>query len=193
MPTLPEEPDFFPGDLFDAPPAPASGRGWHVAHTRPRQEKALARQLLAHRVPFYLPTAPRTRRSRGKTIVSRIPLFTSYVFLLANDAERIAALTTQRVLRAIEPPDQAGLWRDLRQVRQLVESGLPVFPEDRLAPGAPVEIKNGPLAGLRGRILSGASGRRFVVQVDFIQRGAAILIDQHALEVTESPPEPDGG
>ena len=32
--------------------------------------------------------------------------------------------------------------------------------------------RSGPLAGLKGKILRTASGRRFVVEVDFIQQGA---------------------
>jgi transcription antitermination factor NusG len=44
-----------------------------------------------------------------------------------------------------------------------------------------VEITSGPLAGLRGRILRSASGQRFVVQIDFIQRGASVELDDFTL------------
>jgi hypothetical protein len=79
--------------------------------------------------------------------------------------------------------DQAGLWHDLRQIEQLLGAGLAVTPEARLAPGTPVEITTGPLAGLTGVIdRSGpanqrAGRRRFVVRVDFIQQGASVLLE----------------
>jgi hypothetical protein len=44
-----------------------------------------------------------------------------------------------------------------------------------------VEIKGGALAGLRGRIFDPASRKRFVVEVDFIQRGASVLVDDVTL------------
>ena len=71
---------------------------------------------------------------------------------------------------SLKVPDQERLWSDLRQIRQLIETGAPITPEDRLQTGMPVEIRSGPLTGLRGTIQRTASGRRFVVQVDFIQR-----------------------
>jgi transcription antitermination factor NusG len=40
-----------------------------------------------------------------------------------------------------------------------------------------VEIQDGPLAGLRGKIVQEASRKRVVVEVDFIQRAASVLLD----------------
>jgi len=73
------------------------------------------------------------------------------------------------------------LWEDLRQVRRLITSGMLIAPEKRLTSGATVEITSGPLAGLRGKILRSASGNRFVVQIDFIQQGASVVLDDFTL------------
>lgn len=43
-------------------------------------------------------------------------------------------------------------------------------------------IRTGPLAGLRGKVLNVLSGRRFVVQIDFIQQGASVLLEDCLLE-----------
>lgn len=181
MPILPCEPGVYPDDLLTGAPLLVGGRAWRVAHTKPRQEKGLARHLLANRVPFYLPAVTRARRSAGRRVLSQVPLFTGYVFLFADREERLTALAGHRIVRTLEVPDQRRLWADLRQVHRLIASGLPVGPEDRLAPGADVEVREGPLSGLRGRILRGAAGGRFVVQVDFIQRGASVWLDELSL------------
>ncbi len=180
MPILPPEPALFPEGLFDETELPG-GRAWWVLHTRPRQEKSLARQLHEKGIPFYLPLISRRLRFRGRVMTSRLPLFAGYVFLQADPDERLAALATKRVAQALPVADQAGLWRDLRQVYRLIASGAPVTPEDRLTPGMAVEIREGPLAGLKGKILRTASGRRFLVEVDFIQRGASVLLDDLSL------------
>jgi transcriptional antiterminator RfaH len=103
------------------------------------------------------------------------------VFLLADRAERVTALATGRVVRTLEVFDQPGLWHDLGQVFRLIAAGAPITPEARLVPGAVVVIRTGPLAGLKGKILRTASGQRFVVQVDFIQQGASVLLDDFRL------------
>ncbi len=173
--------DRFPHDLLDALGPAAEGRQWWVLHTRPRQEKAVARDLLAKQAAFYLPLVTRPLRVRGRALASQLPLFTGYVFLLAAAEERAAVLPPRRIASTIRVPDQAEFWADLRQIGRLIAAGEPLTPEDRLAPGDPVEIQSGPLAGVRGTILRAASGDRFVVQVNFIQRGASVLLDKVSL------------
>lgn len=181
MPILAAETDLYPENLLAELPAEVGDRAWWVLHTRPRQEKSLARQLLDQQVPFFLPLVPHRNRVRGRILTSHIPLFTSYVFLLANQQERLTALGTRRVVLSLKVPDQDRLWADLRQIRRLIETGAPITPEDRLQTGMQVEIRSGPLTGLKGTIQRTAAGRRFVVQVDFIQRGASVELDDFML------------
>jgi len=85
MPLLPAEPDAFPKHLFgEARPAELADRQWWVLHTKPRQEKSLARQLLEGKIGFYLPLITRRWRLRGRLMASHVPLFPGYVFLLGN-------------------------------------------------------------------------------------------------------------
>jgi transcriptional antiterminator RfaH len=183
MPFLDEEPPLFPAELFDAQldPAVLHEKIWWVLHTKPRQEKSLARELIVRQVPFYLPQVPKRSRVRGRLMTSHIPLFAGYLFLMADAKDRITALTTNRIVNSIPVPNQAQLWNDLRQIHKLIATGAPVTPEDKLGPGDLVEIRSGSLTGLRGIIVATATGRRFVVKVDFIHRGASVLIDDVAL------------
>ncbi len=47
----------------------ASVRCWWAVYTKSRQEKALARDLLAHQVPFYLPLVEKTAYYGSRSIV----------------------------------------------------------------------------------------------------------------------------
>src|SRR4029079_5416826 len=87
----------------------------------------------------------------------------------------------RRVVHSLKVDDQERLWEELGQIHQLIESGAPVTPEERLGPGESVEICSGPLSGLRGIIVRAAAGRRFVVRVDFIQRGASVELDAYCV------------
>jgi transcription antitermination factor NusG len=181
MPILAAEPSLFPIGLFEttvtAPP-----ERWWVLHTRPRQEKALARQLHRQSVGYFLPLITRRTKIRGKVVPAFVPLFPGYLFLYAPPEQLLQALATRRVARHLDVVDQQQLWQDLRQVYQLIDTGLPITPELALVPGARVEVRFGPLAGLRGIIVRSASAQRFVIQVDFIHRGASVLIDDYMLE-----------
>jgi transcriptional antiterminator RfaH len=179
MAILAAEPNLYPPTLLDTDDgSAATEQAWWVLHTKPRQEKALARDLYDRQVPFYLPLLSHHQRIRGRAVTSYLPLFTSYVFLFGTQEQRVAALATHRVVHSLTVADQQRLWSDLTQLRQLIDSGRPITPEDRLAPGDLVEICNGPLAGLRGKLLAIDNQRRFVVEVDFIQKGASVVLEE---------------
>jgi transcriptional antiterminator RfaH len=183
MPILPAEPALYPDNLLTLPDPDLPPQGeWRVLHTRPRQEKSLARDLSLKGTPYYLPLVRQRRRIRDRVVTSFLPLFDGYLFLFSSRDAYIDALSTQRVVRALVVPDQQRLWTDLRQLYQLTNSGLAVTAEPCLLPGQLVEITSGPLTGFRGRIVRSASGRRFVVEVDFICRGASVLCDGMTLQ-----------
>jgi transcription antitermination factor NusG len=183
MPILQAESACFPENMWrgDAPTPELARRSWWVLHTRPRQEKSLARDLHKEQIPFFLPLIPRRSRIRNRTMTSYIPLFTGYVFMLAEGEERLTALRSDRIARMLPVADIEGLWGDLRQISRLIAAGAPLSPEGRLTPGMLVEIKSGPLAGLKGKIIREASRSRFVVEVDFIQRGVSVVVDDFTL------------
>src|SRR5262249_59315386 len=82
MPLLPLEPYLYPENLLQTVPADEQGEArWWVLHTRPRAEKALARQCIAQSLAFFLPVYPKRWRSGGRLLPSPPPLFPRYVFL----------------------------------------------------------------------------------------------------------------
>ena len=186
MSALPPEQALFPEGLLDAPgPLEMEGRSWWALHTLPRQEKSLARDLIGLQVPFYLPLIVRNSVVRRRIISAHVPLFPGYLFLMASHEERLAVLGTGRVARTLSVAEPMVLWRDLRQIQRMLDSGDAIAPEQRLLPGMAVEIISGPMAGLRGRILRTASGRRFVVALHFMQQGVSALLDDFTLTRVE--------
>jgi transcription antitermination factor NusG len=182
MPVLPAETQWFPETLLDeSNSALPPGHRWWVFHVRPRQEKSLARELHKKQVPFFLPLISRRWRSNGRLMTSHVPLFAGYVFSRSDHDGRLAALSTGRIVHSLDVADQDQLCRDLKQIHRLLLSGTTVTPESRLTPGTAVEIGSGPLMGMRGKIIRRASGRRFLVEVDFIRRGASVLLDDYVL------------
>jgi transcription antitermination factor NusG len=176
MPILAAEPELFPPNLFSNHP-PGDGCRWYVAHTKPRQEKALARNLHAANVAYFVPTAPKRTLIRGRVHTSRLPVFPNYAFLRTHEDDRHRILATGRVANVLSVGDQDALWNDLRQVNAVLGTGEPVVADVRLVPGAKVRIRFGPLAGLSGTIVRAATGRRFVVAVSFLNRGLAVELD----------------
>jgi transcription antitermination factor NusG len=194
MPLLVAEPSLFPDTLFSGDDScPATVPDWLVVYTRARAEKALARNLLARRVGFFLPLHERRWRSpAGRMCCSYLPLFPGYVFLHGATEARLPALETGLVSRCLSVVDQVGLHRDLARVYRLISSGAPVLPEERLEPGNLVEFVSGPLAGLEGKVIRRGKQWRLVVEVELLQRGVSVEIDSQMVQPLRKPPDPEG-
>ncbi|MGB9624939.1 MAG: transcription termination/antitermination protein NusG [Phycisphaerae bacterium] len=204
MPILANEPMIYPADLLEQPVAaglptdgPCGESRWFVAHTKPRQEKALARYLFSRQIPYFAPQYVRGPvRPRGHA-PSYLPLFAGYVFVKSDDAGRVEALQSNRIVAPLRVLDQVGLLNDLRRVKRLIDARLPLYPEERLAPGERVRIVSGPLAGMEGIVEYRVGRCRFVVSVDFIRQGVAVEVSATALEpaglATDARREQPGG
>lgn len=179
MPVLELEHTCYPDGLFTQLPTVSAEveRRWWGVYTRSRQEKAVAREMFVHGVPFYLPLIPHTIVYRRSRVISHIPMFGGYLFLFASDEERVQCLQTNRVSRLIPVHDPDRLVRDLNQVRIAIESGAPLSVESRLAPGQQVKVCSGPLTGLEGTIISRQRPTRLLIAVNFLRRGVSMEVD----------------
>jgi transcription antitermination factor NusG len=157
-------------------------RTWWALYTKARQEKALAKDLYAQQIPFYLPVVERMKTYGKRKVRADTVMFTGYVFLLATEDERARSLKTNRISRVLEVPDPLRLQFDLRQLQRVIESGEPLTIEDRLTKGDRVRVKRGHLRGLEGVVLRRRDQTRLLVTVDFLQKGATLVIDADIIE-----------
>jgi transcription antitermination factor NusG len=184
MPILPAEPEMYPKDLWEGHVRPDDDRRWYCLHTKPRQEKATARDLLARKLAFYLPQVVRESRTpAGRKILSIIPLFGGYLFLLGTEEDRIEALKANRLVNVLEVVDQEGFLRDLWQVRQMLASGMAIDPESTAPVGSRVRIASGPLMGLIGTVIRRGERDRFIAVVKTLGVGASVMLEDWQVEV----------
>ena len=69
---------------------------WWVAHTKSRNEKALAHDLILRNVSYFLPMSWKVRRSSRRTIKSLLPLFSGYLFFCGEENDRLELLRTAK-------------------------------------------------------------------------------------------------
>ena len=188
MPILPAETSIFPDNLLEDFTAGTSERSWLVVHSKARQEKALARHLLALEIPFYLPLIAKNYLIRERRVQSYIPLFSGYVFLYGTERERFESLTTNRISHVLPVSDEEQLCCDLRAVQQLIETDAPLTVESRLQPGQPVRVIAGAMAGLEGTVVSRRGKTRLIVSVNFLQQGVSFEVDDFLLEPAAENP-----
>lgn len=171
MPMLGKEPDLFPPDLLSQEVA----GDWWALHTLPRREKDLMRRLKKKHISYYSPVVSREYRSpAGRLRTSHLLLFPGYVFLHGTAEDRVAALTTNCVANCLNIVDRASFLSELRQIQQVVASGIDLTPEGQIEPGDAVRVKSGPMTGVIGTVVERRGQKRLLVQINFIQQGASM-------------------
>lgn len=158
---------------------------WWVAHTRSRNEKALAHDLVAKKVSYFLPMTLKVSRRSHRTFKSLLPLFTSYLFFCGHENERIELLKTNRVVSLLEVTDQDELVRELVRIEQAIRAGAPLVPHKYIEEGQWCRVIAGPLLGLEGIVVQTRSDTRLVLQIDMLGQAASVEIDIDMIEPVE--------
>ena len=159
---------------------------WWVGHTKSRNEKALANDLAAQNISYFLPMAWKTSHKRGRKIRSLLPLFGGYIFFCGSEEDRLKSLRTNRLANLIEVSDQDKLVRELGQIKQAIDAGVDVSPHQYLKEGQKCRVLSGPLQGLQGKVIKMKGITRLVLQVDMLGQAASVEIDTDLIETVEN-------
>jgi len=155
---------------------------WWVAHTKSRNEKALAQDLSSRNISYFLPMSRKVRRQRGRTIRSLLPLFSGYLFFCGNENQRLEVLRTNRVANLIEVNDQQKLLNELLQIELALRAGVPLVPHKYLKAGRRCRVIAGPLADLQGIVVTTKNVARLVLQIDMLGQATSVEIDVDMIE-----------
>ena len=182
MPVLDAEINIYPANLLHDSLEDNEERRWWALVTKTRQEKAVARQLLAQEVPFYLPLMWKDHFTRGRRVRAHLPLFSSYMFLYGTPDDRVTALQTNRLTQTLPVTEQSELLEDLRNIEQLIAADAPLTVESRLRPGHRVRVRAGAMRGIEGLVTKCRSRSRLLVAINLLHCGVSIEIDDYMLE-----------
>ena len=165
------KPDDNPPSLTPGAETPAALEGqWWVAHTKARNEKALAWDLFHHGIGYFLPMREYVFFSGGRKRRGMMPLFTSYVFFCGDDQARRLALATNRVCQTLNVANQQLLINELAVIQQALAASADLEPYAGAAVGQRCRVKAGPFEGLEGVVVERHTRARLVLNVDLVRR-----------------------
>lgn len=158
---------------------------WWVAHTKSRNEKAFAQDLISKHISYFLPMSRKVQHKHGRKIRSLLPLFGGYVFFCGGENERVEALKTNRIANIIEVKDQERLLDELCKIEIALLKGAPLEPHHYVKVGQRCRVLSGSLMGLEGIVIKTKAGARLILQVDILGQAASVEIDTDLIEFIE--------
>jgi transcriptional antiterminator RfaH len=158
---------------------------WWVAHTKSRNEKALAWQMQKRNISYFLPLTEKVYRKSRRVFRSMLPLFSGYVFFCGDEPDRLEVLKTNRVAGLLEVKDQQHLISELLPIEKALTSGINLAPYAYIKAGQRCKVIAGPLIGTEGLVVSEQSKTRLVLQVDILGKATCLEIDASLLETIQ--------
>ncbi len=158
---------------------------WWAAHTKSRNEKALAWQLVRKEVRYFLPMTWKVSRKKGRTLRSLMPVFPGYLFFCGQEEDRLEVLKTNRTAQLLVVHDQPQLIRELAPIEKALRSGRSVVPHEYLKVGQRCRVIAGPLMGAEGLIVQTPQKAKLVLQVQMLGQAVSMEIDMDMVEKIE--------
>ncbi|MDX9942026.1 MAG: UpxY family transcription antiterminator [Bacteroidales bacterium] len=164
---------------------------WYAIYTRSRYEKRVEKFLREKEVEVYLPLMRVFRRWSDRMKRVEVPLFNSYLFVRTHPSDQrhyYNILQTPGVVRFITFEGQPVPVPDhqIDALQRLSAEGYDLEPADKpLTPGTPVEIKQGPLKGIRGEVLSAGTNKFLIIQIDSLDKSIQVKIPPALVEPTK--------
>jgi transcription antitermination factor NusG len=155
---------------------------WWVAHTKARVEKALAWEMIAKGVSYFLPMALKTTYSGGRKRKVMSTVFPSYVFFCGTTEVRHWVMTTNRVCQTILVAQREQFVSELEAIDRVLQSKIEVDLYPFATVGRRCRVRQGPMMGIEGTIVRTHDVTRLVLQVSMLGQGAALEISPDLLE-----------
>ena len=168
-----------------ATPVSAMQGRWWVAHTKSRQEKALAQDLGRLGISYFLPLVERVRFRSGRRYEPLMALFPGYVFVCGDDEDRERTFRGNRVASTLRVEDQTQLIRELAEIQKAVEAEAPMDIYPGMVRGRRCRVVGGPFAGIEGKVMVRKDVERLVLSVGALGQAVALEIDASCLEVID--------
>jgi transcription antitermination factor NusG len=167
---------------------------WYALHVKPRFEKYVQTHLQDKGYEVFLPTYTSRRQWSDRVKSISLPLFPGYIFCRFQIQSRFPVLVTPGVNfivgigKSPVPVDD----KEIRAIRQVVDSGILAQPCAYLGEGESVRVEDGPLQGLVGTVVRTKGVDRLVISVTLLMRSLSVELDRYAVKPVEELKEHTG-
>ncbi len=158
-------------------------RYWFALYTKPRSEFKAAEQIGSEGVEYYLPSVTKTKQwsDRKKKITE--PLIRGYIFIFANEKERIISLEQFSVVRCVSErgkPARIPEWQ-IDNLKKVLSTNSDVIVKEGLVPGVKIKIKEGPFEGVIGTLQEIDNQKTLVVSIDLLNRSVVVYLPKKSI------------
>jgi len=162
----------------------STNRRWYALYTKPRHEFKAEIQLENNGIEHFLPTVIRIRQWSDRKKKVKEALFKSYIFIHANEKERLVALEQNAIVRTIffnGKPAVVPDWQ-IENLRKMLNKSSDVTVMDQLKIGVKVKIISGPFKDIEGIVYETVNQEKMLaITINLLRRSVVVQIPRESL------------
>jgi transcriptional antiterminator RfaH len=150
----------------------SSRKFWFALYTKPRHEFKAAEHLKLLGIHHYLPVVSKKKQWSDRKKIVTEPLMRGYIFIFADEKERLLALEEYSIVRCIFDNGKPAVipeWQ-MDNLARFLKQENEFYLHEGLIPGTKVLIKSGPFEGVVGVVLESENHNMFSVSIDLLNR-----------------------
>lgn len=158
---------------------------WLVFYTKSRHDMRVCEYLQHRGYEIFLPMQSTVRQWSDRKKKVRVPLFRSYIFVHDLECRIPEILQTPGIAWNVRYNNKPAVLRDkeIETIKRFLATGL--FVETGTDPllqvGEDAEVIDGPLKGVRGKILDSSAGEKFSVTLEVLGNSMIVRLDARVL------------
>lgn len=164
---------------------PRDSLRWYAVYTRPRHEKKVLSNLQKKGIESYLPLIKQYHQWSDRKKWVEEPLIRGYVFVNIPLKYSLYVLETYGIVRFVMfKREYASIPNfQIEALKRTIDSKYPIEARPYLKVGQIVEVVEGSLKGIIGRIQRIENDNKFVISLDAIQSAFSVQIDPSLLRL----------
>jgi len=157
---------------------------WYALYTKPRHEFKAEIEIREKLIEVYLPKIIVERKWSDRKKKVTEALFKSYIFVFADEIERINCLKIPSVIRTVCFNGKPSIIPDeqIENLKRLLEERPQVFVVNKIHIGQRVKIIDGPFQGVEGVITEYKAGeKQLAVSIDLLKRSVLVRLSEDSI------------
>lgn len=153
-------------------------KNWFALYTKPRSEFKAEKDISALGIENYLPVVIKIKQWSDRKKKIKEPVLNGYIFVYADEKERIAALETNSVVRCIFENGKPAVIYDwqIQNLKRFLDEKADFLINNGIEKGTKIKIKSGPFEGVIGVIVTGNNKNTLTVNLDLLNRSISAVL-----------------
>ncbi|MGE5681387.1 MAG: UpxY family transcription antiterminator [Bacillota bacterium] len=164
--------------MIENPNISSNIKNWFALYTKPKHEFKAAEQLSDTGIEYYLPAIIKIKQWSDRKKKISEPLIRGYIFIKANEKERILALQQSAMVRCVTfngKPATIPDWQ-IENLKIMLSTNEDVSLTEVIQSGTKVKIISGPFEGVIGVVNETSAGKTLSISIDLLKRSVTATL-----------------